>query len=67
VPFFPVDHVLSNADKALKLTGDEENDWHNLHSLGVQFEDYMTCDSALTVCGVHTTDQVLEHKLTKPK
>ena len=27
---FPVDHVYGSNDNALKLTEDEENDWHSL-------------------------------------
>jgi hypothetical protein len=46
---------LHNDEKVLKLIGVEENHWQNLQSLGVQFEDYMTCDTALTVCGVRAT------------
>jgi len=46
---------LYNAVKVLKLMGKEEKQWQNLQSLGVQFENYMTCNTALTVCRVHTT------------
>jgi hypothetical protein len=35
----------------LKFTEDEENDWHSLQHLGVQFQAYMACDSALEVVG----------------
>jgi hypothetical protein len=43
---FSADHISSNDDSAVKLNADEEDD------LGVQSEDYTTCDSALEVCGV---------------
>jgi hypothetical protein len=46
---------LYNAEKVLKLMGKEENHCQNSQSFGVQFEDYMTCDTALTVFGVRTT------------
>jgi hypothetical protein len=41
---FSTDHVKSNDDSAVKLTEDEEDDWHSLQCLGVQFEDYPTCN-----------------------
>jgi hypothetical protein len=49
---FSLDHVSSNDDSAVKLTENEEDDWHSLQSLGVQSQDYPTCDSALEVSGV---------------
>jgi hypothetical protein len=36
---FSSDHVSSNDDSAVKLTGSEEDDWHSSQPLGVQFED----------------------------
>jgi hypothetical protein len=36
---FSTDHVSSNNDSAVKLSEDEENDWHSLQPLGVQSED----------------------------
>jgi hypothetical protein len=39
---FSIDHVSSNDDSAVKLTEDEEDDWHSLHPPGVQSEDYTT-------------------------
>jgi hypothetical protein len=36
-------------------------------SLGVQFEDYKTCDSVLEVWGIHIVDQVLDQLLTRPE
>jgi hypothetical protein len=37
---FSNDHDSSNDDSAVKLSEDEEDDdWHNLQPLGVQFED----------------------------
>jgi hypothetical protein len=35
--------------------------------LGVQFEDYTTCDSALKVCRIQSVDQVLDQHLTRPE
>jgi hypothetical protein len=32
---FSTDHVSSNDDSAVKLTEDEEGDWHSLQLLGV--------------------------------
>jgi hypothetical protein len=56
-----------NAAKAMKLIGEEENHRQNLQSLVVQFEDYTTCDIALTVCAVHTMTTCWEHMLNKPE
>jgi hypothetical protein len=33
---FLTDHVSSNDDSAVKLSKDEEDNWHNLQPLGVQ-------------------------------
>jgi hypothetical protein len=49
----------------VKLTEDEEDDWHSLKPLGVQSENYATCDSAVEVCGVQNVDQVLDQYLTR--
>jgi hypothetical protein len=35
--------VSSNNESAVKLTDDEEDDWHSLQPPGVQSEDYTTC------------------------
>jgi uncharacterized protein YciW len=51
----------------VKLTEDEEDDWHSLHPPGVQSEDYTTWDSALDVCEVWSVDQVSDHYLTRPE
>lgn len=51
----------------MKLIGEEENHRQNLQSLVVQFEDYTTCDIALTVCAVHTMTTCWEHMLNKPE
>jgi hypothetical protein len=64
---FSVDHVICNDDSAVKLTEDEEDDWHSLHPLGMQFKDYTTCDSALEVCGIQSIDQVLDQYFTRPE
>jgi hypothetical protein len=50
----------------MKLYANEEDDWHSLQPLGVQSEDYPTCDNALKVCGVWSVDQVLDQLLTRP-
>jgi hypothetical protein len=35
--------------------------------LGVQFEDYTACGSALEVCGILSIAQVLDQQLTRPE
>jgi hypothetical protein len=62
-----IDHVSSNDDSALKLTEDEKDDWHSLQPLGVQSEDYPTCDSALKICEIRNVNQVLDQHLIKPE
>jgi hypothetical protein len=64
---FSSEHVSSNDDSAVKLNEDEEDDWHSLQPLGVQSEDYPTCDSALEICQVWGVDQVLGQHLTMPE
>jgi hypothetical protein len=64
---FSTDHASSNDDSAVKLSEDEEVDWHSLQPLGVQSEDYTTCDSALEFCGVQNVDQVLDQHFTRPE
>jgi hypothetical protein len=64
---FSLDHVSRNDDSAVKLSEDEEGDWHNLQPLGVQFEDYTTCNSSLKVCAIQSVDQVLDQQLTRPE
>jgi hypothetical protein len=59
-----VDCIYTSDDNTLKLTEDEENDWHSLHPLGVQFEGYKTFRR---VCGVHTVKQVLHQHLGRPE
>jgi hypothetical protein len=49
---FSIGHVSSNEDSAVKLSEDEEDDWHSLQHLGMQSEDCPTCENALEVCGV---------------
>jgi hypothetical protein len=61
---FSNDLVSSNDDTAVKL-GEDDN-WHSLEPLGVQFEDH-TCDSGLDVCGIQTVDQVSDQHLTRPE
>lgn len=58
---------LRNDNNALKLTEDEENDWHSLQPLGVKSEGYMTRDSALKVSGAHSINQVSDKQLTSPE
>jgi hypothetical protein len=64
---FSIDHVSNNDDSAVKFTEDEENGWHSLQPLGVQFEDCTTCDNAREVYGIQTVDQVLDQHLTRRK
>jgi hypothetical protein len=61
---FSTGHVSSNDDCAVKLI-DEEEGWHRLQPLGVQSEDYPTCNSALEVCGVQSVNHALAQHLTK--
>jgi hypothetical protein len=51
----------------VKLSEDEEDDWHSLQPLGVQCEDYPTFDSALEVYRVQSVDHVLDQHLNRPK
>jgi hypothetical protein len=60
-------YVSSNDDSAMKLGEDEKDDWQSLQPLGVQFEYYTTCDSALKVCGIQNVDEMLDQHLTGPK
>jgi hypothetical protein len=55
-----LDYHSSNEDSAMKLSEDEQDDWHSLHHLGVQSEEYPKCDSALDDCGVWGVHQVLD-------
>jgi hypothetical protein len=64
---FLTDHVSSNDDSAVKLTEDEKDDWHSSQPLGVQSEDYPTCDSALKVCGIQDVNQVFDQHSTRPE
>jgi hypothetical protein len=45
----------------------EEDEWRSLQPLGVQSEDYATCDSALRFSGVCSVDQVLDQHMTRPE
>jgi hypothetical protein len=56
---FSVQHVNGNDDSAMKLSADAEDDIHSVQPLGVQFENFRTCDSALVVCGIQRVIQVL--------
>jgi hypothetical protein len=64
---FSVDRVGNNDDSAVKLCEDEEDDWYNLQPLGVQFEDYITFDNALEVCGNQSVSQKVDQHLTRPE
>jgi hypothetical protein len=64
---FPNDHVIINDKSAVKLSENEVDDWHSLQLLGMQFEDYTTCDIALEICGIQSVDQVLDQRLTGPE
>jgi hypothetical protein len=39
---FSNDHISGNDDSAVKLSEGEEDYWHSVQPLGVQFEDYTT-------------------------
>jgi hypothetical protein len=39
------EQVSSNDDSIVKLSEDEDYDWHSLQSLEEQFEDCTKCDS----------------------
>jgi hypothetical protein len=52
---------------AVKPNENDEDDWHNLQPLAVQFEDHTTCDSALEVCGIQSVGQVLDQHLARPE
>jgi hypothetical protein len=58
------DHVSSNDGSAVNLSNNED-DWHSLQPLGVQPEDFPTCDSALKVFGVRSVEQVSDQHLTR--
>jgi hypothetical protein len=62
---FSIDHVSSNHDRAVKLNKGEVDDWHSSEPLGVQSEEYITCDSALKICGVQNVNQVLLQHLIR--
>jgi hypothetical protein len=36
-------------------------------TVGVQFDNYTTCDSALEFCGSHSVNQMLDQWLTRPE
>jgi hypothetical protein len=64
---FSNDRVSGNDGSGGKLSEDEDENWHSLQPLGVQFEDYTTCDNAPEVCGVQSVEQVLDQHLTTPE
>jgi hypothetical protein len=64
---FSNDHVSSNDDSAVKLSEDEEYNWHSLHPLGAQCEDYTIYDSALEVCGIPSANHMSDQHLTIPE
>jgi hypothetical protein len=64
---FLIDHDSNNEASAVKLSDDEEDDWQSFQPLGVQLEDYTTCDSALEVCGIQNVNHMLEQFLTRPE
>jgi hypothetical protein len=59
--------VSSNGDSAVKVTEDEEDDWHSLPPLGVGIEDCTTCGSAQKVCGIQSVNWVLDQDLPWPE
>jgi hypothetical protein len=55
---FSNNHVSSNDDSAVKLSEDEQDDWHSSQPLGVQ-------SGALEVSQVQSVDQVSDQHLTR--
>jgi hypothetical protein len=55
--------VNSNDDRVVKLSEDEDDNWRSLQHVGVQFENYATCDSVVEVCGMPSVNQVLHQHL----
>lgn len=55
---FLIDLVCGIDNSALKLTKDEENNWHSLQTVGVQIEDYMTFNSDVEFCRAQSIDQM---------
>lgn len=50
-----------------ELSYDEQNDWHSLHPLWVQFVDYTIRENAVKVCWVQSGHQILDQQLIGPK
>jgi len=40
-------HMSINENTTLKLNDDVKNEWQSSQSIGVHFEDYRKCDSAV--------------------
>jgi hypothetical protein len=55
---FQIDLVCGIDNSALKLTEDEENDWHSLQPLGLQNEDYMVFNSDVEFRRAQSVDQM---------
>jgi hypothetical protein len=53
----------SNDDSYVNLSESEENDWNSLQIYGVNFDDYVRCDSPVTVCEVQTVEQIISEQL----
>jgi hypothetical protein len=64
---FSGDLVIGNVDSAMKPIEGEENDYHNIHLVGVQSEDNQTCGNVLKVCGVWSIYQMLAQLWIGPK
>lgn len=64
---FLINHVSKNDNGTVKLTEDEKDGWHSLHSPGVQSQTTYTCDRSVE-SRVSTTrrsrrgTEVAEHK-----
>jgi hypothetical protein len=52
--------ISTSYESAVKLSEDEEDDWHSSEPLRMQFEDYTTFGRALDVCGIQGVDQGLD-------
>jgi hypothetical protein len=51
----------------VKLSEGDEDGWHSLQTLGLQFEDCTTSNNVLKVCRVRSVDQGLDRHVTVPE
>jgi hypothetical protein len=62
----PVDHVYNSDYSGMKSIKMKKIIDTVCNLLRLEFEDYMTCDSALKVCGVYIVDHVCNQRFTRP-